>query len=109
MNTTYLPRHLRSSLQAHLRQFPVVLVLGARQVGKTWLMREFGRTHYEQVAYINFDSNARMQRLFEGDFKIERLISGLSIEAREKSLDFAVHNAVRVIQGKDPESVVLPV
>jgi hypothetical protein len=54
---------------------------GARQVGKTWLMREFGRTHYEQVAYFNFDSNARMQRLFEGDFNIDRLISGLAIEA----------------------------
>jgi predicted AAA+ superfamily ATPase len=39
MNTTYLPRHLRSSLQAHLRQFPVVLVLGARQVGKTTFLR----------------------------------------------------------------------
>ncbi len=58
-----------------------LLIRGARQVGKTWLMREFGRTHYDQVAYINFDSNARMQRLFEGDFNIERLISGLVIEA----------------------------
>ena len=53
-----------------------LLIRGARQVGKTWLMREFGRTHYDQVAYINFDSNARMQRLFEGDFNIERIISG---------------------------------
>lgn len=58
-----------------------LLVRGARQVGKTWLMREFGRTHYDQVAYINFDSNARMRRLFEGDFEIKRLISGLAIEA----------------------------
>ncbi len=58
-----------------------LLIRGARQVGKTWLMREFGRTHYDQVAYINFDSNARMQRLFEGDFNIERIISGLQIEA----------------------------
>lgn len=58
-----------------------LLMRGARQVGKTWLMREFGRTHYDQMVYINFDSNARMQRLFEGDFKIERLISGLAIEA----------------------------
>lgn len=39
MNTVYLPRHLRRNLQAHLRQFPVVLVLGARQVGKTTFLR----------------------------------------------------------------------
>jgi hypothetical protein len=35
MESVYLPRHLRRNLQVHLRQFPVVLLLGARQVGKT--------------------------------------------------------------------------
>ena len=58
-----------------------LIVRGARQVGKTWLMREFGRTQYEQCAYINFDNNARMQELFKGDLQIERLITALQIEA----------------------------
>jgi predicted AAA+ superfamily ATPase len=49
MNTIYLPRHLRRNLQAHLRQFPVVLVLGARQVGKTTFLR------HELKGFASFD------------------------------------------------------
>lgn len=57
-----------------------LIIQGARQVGKTWIMRHFGEQHFEQVAYINFDSNPRMQALFAGDYSIERLILGLKIE-----------------------------
>ena len=42
-----------------------LIIEGARQVGKTWLMKEFGRTCFEKVAYVNFDSNTRMQQVFE--------------------------------------------
>ena len=41
-----------------------LIIRGARQVGKTWLMQEFGRTAFERCAYINFDRNERMQNLF---------------------------------------------
>lgn len=58
-----------------------MIVRGARQVGKTWLMKEFGRTQYPKVAYINFDGNPRMEQLFAGDLDIRRLITGLQIEA----------------------------
>jgi len=58
-----------------------LIIRGARQVGKTWLMREFGSTAYAKCAYINFDNNARMQELFTGDLNIERLITALQIEA----------------------------
>ena len=58
-----------------------LIIRGARQVGKTWLMREFGRTEYQRCAYINFDNNARMQELFNGDLDIERLVAALRIEA----------------------------
>ena len=44
-----------------------MIIRGARQVGKTWLMQEFGRTAFERCAYINFDRNERMQNLFSGD------------------------------------------
>ena len=58
-----------------------VILKGARQVGKTWLMKEFGKTHFEQCAYINFDRNQRMEKLFSGDFTVDRIIKGLSIES----------------------------
>lgn len=51
------------------------------KVGKTWLMKEFGKQEYQQVAYINFDYNERMNQLFSGDFDIERIIQGLKIES----------------------------
>ena len=54
---------------------------GARQVGKTWLMKEFGKNYYEKCAYINFDDNSRMEELFSGDFDIDRIIQGLKIES----------------------------
>lgn len=58
-----------------------LIIRGARQVGKTWLMKEFGENEYEKCAYINFDDNSRMEQLFSGDFDIERIIQGLKIEA----------------------------
>ncbi|MEW5952163.1 MAG: ATP-binding protein [Bacillota bacterium] len=58
-----------------------LIIRGARQVGKTWLMREFGRTRFKKVAYINFDNNERMISLFQGDLDINRLVTALQIEA----------------------------
>lgn len=57
-----------------------LIIRGARQVGKTWLMKEFGTTQYEKMAYVNFDSNPRMERLFSGDLDIRRLVAGLQLE-----------------------------
>lgn len=57
-----------------------LIIKGARQVGKTWLMQEFGKTQYEKVAYISFDNNPRLDTLFKKDFNIKRLIDGLNIE-----------------------------
>lgn len=61
-----------------------LIIRGARQVGKTWLMREFGRIHYEKYAYINFDNNERMESLFKGDIDIKRIITALQIETGVK-------------------------
>ena len=58
-----------------------MIIRGARQVGKTWLMREFGRTQYEQYAYINFDNNERMEHLFSGNLAISRIVTALQIES----------------------------
>ena len=57
-----------------------LILRGARQVGKTWLMKTFGQEYYEKCAYINFDNNPRMEQLFSNDYNIERIIQGLKIE-----------------------------
>lgn len=58
-----------------------LILKGARQVGKTWLARYFGENYYENYAYINFDSNERIEKLFSGDYDIDRIIQGLKIES----------------------------
>lgn len=61
-----------------------LIIEGARQVGKTWLMKEFGKTAYEDVVYVNFDSNRQMAELFSHDLNVERLIMGLELYAGRK-------------------------
>lgn len=61
-----------------------LIIRGARQVGKTWLMKEFGRENYAKVVYINFDNNERMKNLFEGSLEIERIITGIELYAGHK-------------------------
>ncbi|MDP4245518.1 MAG: ATP-binding protein [Bacteroidota bacterium] len=59
-----------------------LVIRGARQTGKTWLMKELGRTEYEKVAYINFESSATLKSMFTGDFDIKRIILTLEIETK---------------------------
>lgn len=61
-----------------------LIIEGARQVGKTWLMKEFGKQAYTDTVYINFDSNSRMADLFGSDLDTERLIMGLELYAGRK-------------------------
>jgi len=62
---------------------PLVL-RGARQVGKTWLMREFGRRSFTNCAYVNFESNPALKGIFASDFQVERLIAALQIASGEQ-------------------------
>ncbi len=57
-----------------------LIIKGARQVGKTWIMKEFGKTHYQQVAYINFEQSEILKTTFVTDFNIQRIIRVLQIE-----------------------------
>lgn len=71
-----------------------LIIRGARQVGKTWLMKEFGRTCFEKTAYINFDSNTRMKQVFDGEISIERILlaigaeTGISIDSENTLIIF---------------------
>lgn len=61
-----------------------LIIQGARQVGKTWLMKEFGRSAYRDMIYINFDSNSRMAELFASDLNTDRLIMGIELYTGKK-------------------------
>ena len=61
-----------------------LIIEGARQVGKTWLMKEFGDKAYSDYIYINFDSNSVMADLFSTDLNIERIIMGIELYAGKK-------------------------
>ena len=61
-----------------------LIIQGARQVGKTWLMQEFGKKYYEQVAYINFDVDVKSREIFDVDYDTERLIMDIGLATKTK-------------------------
>ena len=63
--------------ESHSRK-PLVLE-GARQVGKTWLLKEFGRKYFKDVCYINFEQSDVLGEVFAGDLSPQRIIEQLSI------------------------------
>ena len=65
------------------RRKPLILE-GARQVGKTWLMREFAASHYANQVYVRFDKDRQLRRIFERDFDIGRIVHELEIAFRTR-------------------------
>ena len=61
-----------------------LVIQGARQVGKTWLMQEFGKKYYRQVAYINFDIDAKSKEIFDTDYDTDRLIMDIGLSSKIK-------------------------
>jgi len=59
-----------------------LIVRGARQVGKTWLLQEFGRTYYSKFVYVNFEETPAFHNIFSTDFDIGRIITVLQIHAQ---------------------------
>lgn len=59
------------------RRKPLILK-GARQVGKTWLVKEFARLNYKKLAYVNFEEMTILQNLFAQDFNIPRIVAAIS-------------------------------
>lgn len=64
---------------------PMVLK-GARQVGKTWIMKEFGKNYYDNFVYFNFDEEDELKSIFETNKNPQRIIDLLSMIAEEKIL-----------------------
>ena len=63
-----------------------LILKGARQVGKTWLMKEFGKKYFKYTAYVNFDNNRLMTDVFDKDYDVERILAAINIETATKIL-----------------------
>ena len=61
-----------------------LLIYGARQVGKTWLMKTFGRTEFSTCIYINFEKEIQLRGIFETDYDPKRIIKLIEIHANQK-------------------------
>lgn len=55
-----------------------MIIEGARQVGKTWLVKEFAATHYKNIAYVNFEEQVFMRTMFSTDYDTDRIIKAIS-------------------------------
>lgn len=60
-----------------------LILRGARQTGKTWLLKEFGKMYFKNFVYVNFEEHTSLQRLFENDFDISRIITTLQIHSNQ--------------------------
>ncbi|MDR1926536.1 MAG: ATP-binding protein [Endomicrobium sp.] len=61
-----------------------LLIYGARQVGKTWLMQNFGKQEYQNTIYINFENNKPIKEIFSKDLDTERLIKNIELATSKK-------------------------
>ncbi|MBA4300421.1 MAG: ATPase [Cyclobacterium sp.] len=77
MNRHLLPRLLNWKNSPDRKP---LIIRGARQVGKTWLMQEFGRSYFSDLVYVNFETNRQARSLFEQGLDLSRIIQGLEIQ-----------------------------
>ena len=102
MERTIMQDLIRWKSKSHRK--PAIL-WGARQTGKTWLMKEFGKNEFANTVYISFYNNKRIADIFERDYDIHRIINALEVELHvtiniEDSLLIfdEVQNAPRVVE-----------
>ena len=63
-----------------------LILKGVRQVGKTWILKEFGKHYYENTAYFNFDENEEYKQFFETTKDIDRILQNLMLASGQKIL-----------------------
>lgn len=59
-----------------------LILKGVRQVGKTWVLKEFGRRYYENTAYFNFDENEEYKQFFETTKDVDRILQNLMLDRK---------------------------
>jgi len=62
-----------------------LIIRGARQVGKTWLMKEFASNEYKNSIYINFEESSNLKELFINDFDIDRILLAFQLKTNIKA------------------------
>ncbi|HMP31219.1 MAG TPA: ATP-binding protein [Saprospiraceae bacterium] len=75
-------RHILNSLKEwkNSKTRKPLILQGARQVGKTWILKKFGMQEYDKTVYLNFENSERLRTIFSIDFDIARIISTIEIE-----------------------------
>ena len=61
-----------------------LILKGVRQVGKTWILKEFGTRYYENTAYFNFDENEEYKQFFETTKDVDRILQNLMLASGQK-------------------------
>ena len=61
-----------------------LILKGVRQVGKTWILKEFGKLYYENTAYFNFDENEEYKQFFETTKDVDRILQNLILASGQK-------------------------
>ena len=61
-----------------------LILKGVRQVGKTWLLKEFAKRHYENIAYFNFDEHPEYKQFFESTKDVDRILQNLMMASGER-------------------------
>lgn len=56
-----------------------LILRGARQVGKTWLVKEFAKKAFERSVYVNFEEDEQLQSVFKSDFDIQRILTAIGL------------------------------
>jgi uncharacterized protein len=69
------------------KRFKPLLLMGARQVGKTWLMKNLGKKHFKNFIYVNFEKEQEYRNLFQSDLDVDRIVQALSLFANESIYD----------------------
>jgi uncharacterized protein len=69
------------------KRFKPLLLMGARQVGKTWLMKNLGKKHFKNFIYVNFEKEQEYRNLFQTDLNVDRIVQALSLFANESIYD----------------------
>ena len=61
-----------------------LILKGVRQVGKTWILKEFGKRYYENTAYFNFDENEEYKQFFETTKDVNRILQNLMLASGQR-------------------------
>lgn len=64
-----------------------LIVRGARQVGKTWLIKEFAKTNFNNYVYVNFEESEHLQDVFASDFDVNRILKVLEIHSKSRIIE----------------------